>query len=359
MKFIDELNIHVCGGNGGHGMVSFEREKYRPWGGPDGGNGGRGGDVYLHAHSSVATLGKLLGKTNHCAKNGQPGSGRRKSGADGQDLKLSVPVGTEVLDEDSRQVLADLAYPEACYLAAKGGKGGLGNYNFATATCQKPEYAQPGLLGQQATLFLRLKLIADVGLVGLPNAGKSSLLAGLSAKKPKIGDYPFTTLTPNIAVVENTAYRRLYLADIPGIIAGSSRGVGLGLAFLKHIERVSVIVYVLDAQRFDFEAELLILQEELRSYSPVLLQKPKLVVINKCDLFAYDSRIVDEISLKISNVKLWQDFKVPQVICISAKQKKGLEFVIKHLFALSLPETQAEKSLQSSYADTLTRKPHI
>ena len=345
MKFIDEVHIQICGGHGGRGIVSFEREKYRPSGGPDGGNGGKGGDVYIRAASGLSTLGKLLRRKVYRAANGKPGRGHKQSGLQGQDLELQVPVGTELLDLASQEVLADLHHPDAVYLAAKGGKGGLGNYNFASSTRQKPEYAQTGEKGQTVSLQLRLKLLADAGLVGLPNAGKSTLLAMVSEKRPRIADYPFTTLTPNIGVVQNKDYRRLYLADIPGIIAKASQGAGLGLSFLKHIERVSLTIYLLDGARFDFEAEIKLLQTELHSYKPSLLERPALILINKYDLMDYDMQMAKEIKTKLLALPLWPKSKDPEILFISAKNKKGIDTFIEKLFALFPHKTQAEKAL--------------
>ena len=347
MKFIDEVKLHIRGGHGGRGIVSFEREKYRPKGGPDGGNGGRGGDVYIRACSSLHTLGHLLQHKICAAQNGMPGQGRRRSGANGPSLELRVPVGTEVFNgaADRNFSLADLYYPNASYLAAKGGKGGLGNYNFSTPSRQKPDYSQPGLPGEEAMLFLRLKLIADAGLVGLPNAGKSSLLAAVSQKKPEIAGYPFTTLIPNIGVVENEAHRRLFLADIPGIITGASRGVGLGLSFLKHIERVNVIVYLLDGGQLNFRSEIQMLQAEIHSYNAELLKRPALAVINKCDLMDYDAQIKREIEESLQEKKLWKGNAPQSIVFLSAKNKKGLPSFVEKLFLLFPEGTQAERAL--------------
>lgn len=345
MKFIDEVHIHLYGGHGGRGIVSFEREKYRPQGGPSGGNGGKGGDVYIRAASRLNTLGKLLARKVYRAPNGEPGRGRKQSGLQGEDLELQVPVGTELIESASKKVLADLYYPDAVYLAAKGGKGGLGNYNFATSTRQKPEYAQPGEAGQEAFLHLRLKLLADAGLLGLPNAGKSTLLVAVSEKRPRIADYPFTTLTPNIGVVQNKDYRRLYLADVPGIIAKASQGAGLGLSFLKHIERVNLTIYLLDGARFDFEAEIKLLQEELYNYKPSLLERPALVLVNKYDLMDYDMDMAKDIKAKLLSSKLWRKSEPPEILFISAKNKIGIEIFIEKLFSMLPQKTQAEKAL--------------
>ena len=358
MKFVDDIEITIQGGHGGRGIVSFEQEKFRPWGGPDGGNGGEGGSVYIRAHSSLHTLGKLLQKKKYKALNGQPGRGRRQTGASAELIERLGPVGTQVIDVVSGDLLADLYHAEASYLGVRGGKGGLGNYNFATATRQKPEYAQLGLPGEERHLFLQLKILADVGLVGLPNAGKSSLLAAVSDNKPKIANYPFTTLVPNIGVVENEDYRRFYLADIPGIIEGASQGSGLGLSFLKHIERVGVIVYLIDAERFNFEEEIKLLQVELSSYNEKLLQRSNLVVINKCDLIDYDEEMLQKIRQSLQAPEIWKTPptkkelgvalpKIPEILFISAKEKQGIQTLIKKIFDKLPSETQAEKEILS------------
>ena len=346
MRFIDEVRISLRAGHGGHGCVSFRREKYQPQGGPDGGNGGQGGGIHIQAHSAVATLGKLLETKIYQAEDGQPGRGRKRNGAKGNKLILYVPIGTEVLDAMGRKVLADLCYEGADYLAASGGKGGLGNCNFATSVSQAPEYAQPGQSGSEITLFLRLKLLADVGLLGLPNAGKSTLLAAVSGKKTEIADYPFTTLTPSLGVVFYEDHRRLYLADIPGIVEGASRGIGLGLSFLRHIERVNVIVYLLDAERFSFHSEVLLLQKELHSYNAKLLTKPALVAINKFDLLDYDRKIATDIRKELLSKEIWKTPIPPSIIFLSAKQNRGLHTFKRKLFALFAQQlTQAEQAL--------------
>ncbi len=326
-------------------------------GGPDGGNGGRGGDVYLCSHPSLNTLAKLLRQKRYKASKGQDGRSRKQSGQNGKSLQLYVPLGTEVIkrkashdqpDAIIEEHIADLDESGALCLAAKGGQGGLGNHNFATATRQKPEYAQPGEPGEEAILTLRLKLLADVGLAGMPNAGKTSLVAALSEKKGKIASYPFTTLLPNIGLVRNEDHRRLYLADIPGIIKGASCGQGLGLSFLKHMERVHAIVYLLDGERFSFEEELQLLQEELRSYKKELLQKKSLLAINKCDLIDYDKALQEEIQSRLQARELWPNSPPPRVLFISAKERQGLDSLVEQLFAFFPEASQAEQDLQNS-----------
>lgn len=266
--------------------MSFRREKLSPWGGPDGGNGGRGADVVLHADPRLATLMDLRYKRDHFGKNGQPGGGRDKSGADAPTLEIRVPVGTQVFDAETDALLADLLDPHQSLVIAKGGKGGKGNAHFATPSRRTPEYAQPGIAGHEHQLRLELKLLADVGLVGFPNAGKSTLISRISKARPKIADYPFTTLVPNLGVVQVSIDRSYVVADIPGLIEGAADGAGLGHQFLRHIERTEVLVYLitqdLDPERSpvgDFRA----LQHELARHDPTLLDRPTLVVLSQCD----------------------------------------------------------------------------
>lgn len=293
-QYKDERILRVFAGHGGPGCVHFHSEKYVERGGPDGGNGGQGGSVYIQASDQHLNFQHLYSNKEYRAADGQPGMGRQRSGSRGPDLTLYVPWGTQVTDADSGELLFDFTDPKKdrfCLL--KGGKGGLGNMNFATSTNQAPTYAQPGLPGESRLIRLDLKLIADVGLVGLPNAGKSTLLSGLSAAHPKIAAYPFTTLEPVIGVVENEDYSRFTLADIPGLIEGASRGVGLGFAFLRHIERVSCLLFVIDVNSMDIAAEFELLLAELTAYNPALLEKKRLVGLSKTDQVA-DFEFLDQ-----------------------------------------------------------------
>ena len=288
--FIDRAEIYVKAGHGGPGCVSFRREKYIPKGGPDGGDGGRGGDVYLVADESTTTLLDLTGKHHWAAEDGRYGSGRNRSGRGGDDVRIRVPPGTLIHDRDSGLLLKDLDQPGSEVCICKGGLGGMGNSHFATSRKQAPRYAQPGLPGEERWLRLELKLIADVGLVGLPNAGKSTLLSRLSAARPKIADYPFTTLEPQLGIVEIPGYRRFVMADIPGLIEGAHAGSGLGDDFLRHIERTRVIVHLIDVhpmpgQPSPAEAYRLI-RNELALHSSELAEKQELIVANKIDLAA-------------------------------------------------------------------------
>jgi GTP-binding protein len=286
--FVDEVNIEVRGGKGGDGVVSFRREKFVPKGGPDGGDGGRGGSVYLEARAGLSTLLDLAGRHHYRAQDGQPGSGANRHGKDGKDLIVPVPAGTLVYNAETGRLLKDLVQDGQRVRVAAGGRGGYGNQHFATSTNQAPRTAERGRPGQERKLRLELKLIADIGLVGLPNAGKSTLLARLTNARPKIAAYPFTTLDPQLGILELPGYRRLVLADIPGLIEGAHEGVGLGDAFLRHIERTRVIVHLVDlcppeGMPRPFEAYQ-ILRRELEKYSPALAQREEIVVGNKLDL---------------------------------------------------------------------------
>jgi len=291
--FIDEVGICASGGAGGGGCVSFRREKYVPRGGPDGGDGGRGGDVVLEADSNLATLLDFRLRPEVRAPRGEPGQGTNKHGRSGEDVILRVPVGTVVYDAEAlpgEPPLADLSAPGARFVAARGGRGGRGNARFATATRQAPDFATPGRPGASRRLRLELKLLADVGLIGLPNAGKSTLIRRLSSARPRVGAYPFTTLVPSLGVVELDE-RRFVVADIPGLIEGASRGHGLGDRFLRHVERTRVLVHLLDLARFALEGADLIadyetVRGELAAYDPRLLERRELVVLNKVDLVA-------------------------------------------------------------------------
>ncbi len=282
--FIDSAKIHVKAGDGGNGVISFRREKYVPKGGPDGGDGGDGGSVYIVADRNLTTLLDFRYAHHYKAERGAHGQGSRKSGSSGNDVIIKVPCGTLIKDAETGEVLGDLTEHGAKLLVAKGGKGGRGNQHFATPTNRAPRYAEPGQPGEERTLELELKLLADVGLVGFPNAGKSTLISVLSAAKPKIADYPFTTLEPNLGIVRYQDYKSFVMADIPGIIEGASEGKGLGLKFLKHIERTKVLAILLPANSPNLKGEYNILMNELKKFSPVLAEKPKVVVISKMDI---------------------------------------------------------------------------
>lgn len=285
--FIDQAHIWIKAGDGGHGCVSFRREKFIPKGGPDGGDGGRGGHVYFQAIDNLDTLLDFAGKHHWPAKNGQPGSGNNKTGADGEDLVIKVPPGTLIYDTDLDLLLKDLNEIGQKVCVCRGGKGGRGNKAFATSTNQTPRHAESGKKGQERNIKLELKLIADVGLVGMPNAGKSTLLSRCSAAKPKIADYPFTTIEPVLGIVELSDYRRFVMADIPGLIEGAHEGSGLGHEFLKHIERTTLLVHILDIMPTDGSNPLdnyKTIRSELEKHSKALAAKTEIIVANKIDL---------------------------------------------------------------------------
>jgi GTPase len=281
--FFDEAKIYVKAGDGGNGVVAFRREAFQPKGGPDGGNGGKGGDVYLEVSTSQNTLLAFHKQVHYRAANGKQGSGSNQTGAQGADLVIPVPAGTVAYDAETGAVLADLTQPGAQALLVRGGRGGRGNRSFRSSTNQAPRIAENGEPGEEAWLRLELKLIADVGIVGVPNAGKSTLLAKVSAAKPKIGDYAFTTLEPNLgAVVVDD--RDLILADIPGLIEGAHAGAGLGHRFLRHIERTRVLIHLLNGLSPDPLGDYDAIQQELELFNPVLADKPQIVAFNKVDL---------------------------------------------------------------------------
>jgi GTP-binding protein len=284
--FVDTARVVVRAGDGGRGCVSFRREKYVPRGGPNGGDGGDGGSIYIEASRSYQTLIDQKYQQLYRAQRGEHGRGKDQHGATSQDLLIKVPLGTVVRDADTGEILADLVMEGQRALVARGGKGGRGNARFATSTRQAPRFAEPGSPGEVRTILLELKLIADVGLVGLPNAGKSSLLAAFSAARPKIAAYPFTTLTPNLGVVDIPPFGGFVVADIPGLIEGAAAGAGLGIRFLRHIERTRLLVHVVDVSEAgdDPVAALTTLEGELAAYDPTLLRLPRIAAGNKIDL---------------------------------------------------------------------------
>jgi GTP-binding protein len=294
MQFLDEARILVKAGDGGNGCLAFRREKYVPRGGPSGGDGGRGGDVYLVAASQHNTLLQFSYNPEHKAERGRHGEGSNKTGADGQSIEIEVPVGTVVYDEATGERLVDMAEPGQRFLVARGGRGGRGNARFATSTHQAPTEHEPGRPGEEKRLRLELKLLADVGLVGSPNAGKSTLISRISAARPKIADYPFTTIEANLGVVQLSDFRNFVVADIPGLIEGAHLGAGLGIQFLRHIERTRLLVHLVDVSEpsgrdpvQDFET----IMAELASFSEDLAKKPMIVAASKMDAAQDETRI--------------------------------------------------------------------
>jgi GTP-binding protein len=289
MKFLDLAKVYIRSGSGGGGCISFRREKFIEYGGPDGGDGGRGGDVWVEVVDGLNTLIDFRYQQHFFAKSGQPGMGQGRTGKDGDDIILRVPVGTEVMDEDQETVIADMTELGQRVLIAKGGNGGFGNLHFKSATNQAPRRANPGQEGVERTIWLRLKLIADVGLLGLPNAGKSTFLAATSNARPKIADYPFTTLHPNLGVVgvDNVEF---VVADIPGLIEGAHEGVGLGVRFLGHVERCAVLLHLIDGTSENIADDYNTIIGELEAYGGELAEKPRVTVLNKVDALDAEMR---------------------------------------------------------------------
>ncbi|MET3125869.1 GTP-binding protein [Arcicella rosea] len=297
-NFIDYVKINVRSGHGGSGSSHFRREKHVPKGGPDGGDGGRGGHVVLRGNSQHWTLLHLKYQKHIFAKDGKGGEGGRRSGLQGEDAIIEVPLGTIVKDPETGEVLAEVTKHDEEVILLKGGRGGLGNTNFKSSTNQAPHYAQPGEIGEDMWVVLELKVLADVGLVGFPNAGKSTLLSVMSAATPEIADYPFTTLTPNLGVVAYRNFKSFIMADIPGIIEGAAEGKGLGTRFLRHIERNSILLFLVPASVENIEEEYLILLNELKQYNPALLDKERILAVSKMDLVESDEhreRIIKQI----------------------------------------------------------------
>ncbi|MFT5777263.1 MAG: GTP-binding protein [Crocinitomicaceae bacterium] len=296
-NFVDYVKIHCTSGQGGGGSAHFRREKYIPKGGPDGGDGGRGGHVILRGNKQMWTLLHLKFHKHIKAGHGVHGAGQLKSGAEGADIYVDVPLGTIARDSDTGEYLFEITEEGEERIIQPGGRGGLGNNNFKSATNQTPRYAQPGGDKSEGWKILELKILADVGLVGFPNAGKSTLLSVVSAAKPEIANYPFTTLRPNLGIVDYRDYRSFVMADIPGIIEGASEGKGLGLRFLRHIERNSCLLFMVPADSDDIKKEYAILLGELKAYSPELIHKDKLLVISKSDML--DEELMEEIKLDL------------------------------------------------------------
>ena len=331
--FHDRAEIHAEAGRGGDGGLSFRREKFVPKGGPDGGDGGRGGDVVVVVDGSLRDLSAYRRIKNVRAGRGGNGRGSKKHGADGPDAELRVPVGTQVLDREGA-LLADLAVPDSRYVAASGGAGGRGNARFATPTRQTPRFAETGLPGDEVELVLRLKLVVDAALAGLPNAGKSSLLRRLSNARPKVADYPFTTVEPVLGVVDGPDARQLTVADVPGLIEGAAGGAGLGHEFLAHLERARILVHVLDASLADLEDRFRTIDAELTAYGAGLAARPQIVVLNKSDL------VLDEPSFELD------DERIVRVVFTSCVTGEGIQELKTALFELCPVAAEASGDVQ-------------
>ena len=305
MKFLDQAKIYIKAGDGGKGCVAFRREKFVEFGGPNGGDGGDGGNVYFEAVENLNTLIDFRYQQHFKAQKGQQGMGSEMTGYKGEDLIIKVPVGTEIVADDGETIIKDMIIPGERFLIAKGGKGGLGNTRFKSSTNQAPRYAGPGTPGEEIWVWLRLKIIADVGLIGLPNAGKSTFLSAVTSARPKIADYPFTTLHPHLGVawVDN---QELVIADIPGLIEGAHEGIGLGDRFLKHVERCSVFLHLIDATAEDVVADYKTIRTELELYSDKLQNKPTVVALNKCDALTEEEITIKKAALaEVCNAQIF------------------------------------------------------
>lgn len=323
--FIDRAKIFVKSGDGGHGSISFRREKYVPLGGPDGGDGGRGGDVILVADRNMTTLLDFTYKRKYVAEKGGNGEGSKCYGKDGEKLIIKVPMGTIVKDQESGKIMADLSHEGDTYVVCRGGKGGKGNAKYATPTRQAPQFAEPGMPGEERFIVLELKLLADVGLLGFPNVGKSTLLSMVSKARPKIANYHFTTLKPNLGVVSMTGIQNFVIADIPGIIEGAAEGVGLGLDFLRHVERTRVLIHVVDisgVEGRDPIEDFLKINEELKKYSIKLWDRPQIVAANKSDML-FDEEVYENFKKKVNELGYDKVFK------ISAATNEGVSDLMK------------------------------
>lgn len=316
-NFVDYVKMHVSSGNGGKGSAHLHREKYIAKGGPDGGDGGRGGHVIVRGKDNLWTLLHLKYKRHIKAGHGEHGSSNRSTGADGEDVYIDVPLGTVVRDTDTQEILFEITEHNQEQILLEGGMGGLGNWHFKSSTNQTPRYAQPGIKGQERDVTLELKILADVGLVGFPNAGKSTLLSVVTAAKPKIADYEFTTLKPNLGIVKYRDFQTFVMADIPGIIEGAAEGRGIGHRFLRHIERNSTLLFLIPADTKDIKNQYEILLNELKKYNPELLHKERLIAVSKSDM------LDDELKTELKQ-QLDKEFKGIPYLFISAVAQQGL-----------------------------------
>lgn len=346
MKFLDQAKIHVRSGNGGAGSVSFRREKSLEFGGPNGGDGGKGGDVWAVANQDLNTLIDFRYKQHFKAATGQHGMGRDRTGAHGEDVTIELPIGTQIFDETGEHLLADMLEHGEKMLLAKGGNGGWGNSRFKTATNRAPRRANPGEPGEEFALWLRLKLIADVGLVGLPNAGKSTLLCAVSAANPKTADYPFTTIHPSLGVVDMGASERFVMADLPGLIEGAAEGAGLGHQFLGHAERCMSIIHLVDGSAENPGEAYTTIRKELEDYADIFKDKPEIVALNKCD--ALDAATIKVRAAELAEASGAKVFTVSGVAGMDIKQLMHAAF--EHVKTHRKAEKQAWQAAQKADA---------
>jgi len=347
MKFVDEADIYVKAGDGGRGCVSFRREKYVPAGTRTGGNGGKGGDIIITASRTCVTLLDLKYRQHYRAKHGGHGEGSNRTGRNAPDIRITVPVGTVVTDAETGEVLADLAYDTASFVVARGGRGGKGNASFTTAVRQAPKFAQPGEAGEERNVHLELKLVADVGLLGRPNVGKSTFLSRISAAHPKIAAYPFTTLTPHLGAVDRKGGDKLIVADIPGLIEKAHLGAGMGIRFLRHIERTAVLLHIIDIsaeEDADGWGDYQMILQELTAFNPALSRKPMVVAINKCDL--------PLTRMRLSREMMRFESEGIRVYPFSALTGEGIDEVLDAVFATWESPLCQRKGLKGSAHDT-------
>lgn len=329
MRFIDEAKITVEGGHGGRGCVSFRREKFVPRGGPDGGDGGKGGDVIFFADPRMSSLLDFRYRRIFRAERGGHGMGGLRKGRDGRDLRIGVPPGTVIMDAETGEELADLREPGMEFVAARGGRGGKGNAHFATATNQAPRFAQPGEEGRKREIKLVLKLLADVGIIGFPNAGKSTLISRISAARPKVAEYPFTTLRPHLGVVKYGEFGSFVVADIPGLVEGAHRGKGLGVRFLKHIERTLLLLHVIDLSPLtgrDPHEDFQVINRELAAFSPALARRPQVVALNKIDVPEARKRVTEMLNF-------FKSRGIKNIFPVSAATGEGVNALVNCLGA--------------------------
>lgn len=349
MKFVDEAEIHVAAGNGGNGCVSFRREKFIPFGGPDGGDGGAGGSVYLVADENLNTLVDFRHQRRFRAKRGENGMGRQMTGRNGEDVRIRVPVGTVVTNVETDEVIGDMTGHGQTLLVAKGGDGGRGNINFKSSTNRAPRRATPGFDGEQRALKLELKLLADVGLLGFPNAGKSTFIRAVSAATPKVADYPFTTLSPKLGVVSIEPHKSFVIADIPGLIEGAAEGAGLGMQFLRHVQRNRLLLHLVDLAPLDGSDpvdQVRAIEQELKRFDPELLDRPRWLVLNKADLLPDEERVAraEAIVAALGWTAPW--------FCVSALAKQGTWAVAQKVFEFL--DRERERALEAA-ADAVHR----
>lgn len=353
MKFVDEVPISVHAGKGGNGCMSFRREKYIPKGGPDGGDGGDGGSVFLQADGSLNTLVDYRYQRSFRARDGQPGRGKNCTGEAGSDLILPVPVGTTVIDDETGEVLGDLTEDGERLLVAQGGFHGIGNARYKSSVNRAPRQTKPGTPGQSRQLRLEMKVLADVGLLGLPNAGKSTLIHAISAARPKVADYPFTTLVPNLGVVSIQKTRSFVVADIPGLIPGASQGAGLGIRFLKHLTRTNLLLHIVDVMPVDGSdpvENVLAIERELEAFSPTLAKRPRWLVLNKIDLLPEDEqeKVCKDILKRLKITKKKPHFKISAAIAEGTQQlcEAVMEYIEAERDALREDPTLARKEFK-------------